>query len=249
MAISGLVGWLNIRRVVVVVGFCDEIYDGRDTLITVRLENRKKLIPSFLLQVRMLGAAVCFPVVERSGVETESIEVVLKGRGKRTLDRVEVSSRFPINFFVRKRTIPVDAGYLVIPAPRECTVHHGDGRREFRGEGFAPRKGHGGDLMRIRDYTGSESIKLIHWKLSARHEVLKVKELTMPAETPLIIDILSLPGASLEENLSHGVYLVNKTIRSGRPVGMKLGKRVVRSDLTRSHRLRLLSELAVYGTR
>lgn len=249
MAVSGLAGWINIRRIGVTIGFCEEIYDGKDTLIIVRIENRKKLLPSFILQVDMLGEGVCFPIVKKSSIESDCIKTIVRGRGKRNLEGVTVSSRFPINFFVRKRIVPVDAVFTVFPAPRECSLTDGDGHKDVRGEGFSSRKGHGGDLMRIRDYTGSEPMKLIHWKLSARHEVLKVKELTMPAEIPLIIDVLSLPGPTLEDNLSHGAFLVNRTIRSGRPVGLKLGKRVIRSDLTRSHRLRLLSELAVYGTR
>lgn len=103
--------------------------------------------------------------------------------------------------------------------------------------------------MAIRDYTGGEPLKLIHWRLSARHGELKVKEMAMPSEDPLIIDVLSLPGGGLEENLSCAAYLVNRAVRLRRPVGLKFGARVVRPDLTRAHRLRLLTELAVYGSR
>jgi uncharacterized protein (DUF58 family) len=92
-------------------------------------------------------------------------------------------------------------------------------------------------------------MKLIHWRLSARQAELKVKEMAAPSEDPLIIDVLSLPGRGLEENLSCAAYLVNRAVRSNRPVGLKFGVRVVRPDLTRTHRLRLLTELAVYGTR
>ena len=104
-------------------------------------------------------------------------------------------------------------------------------------------------MTAIRDYTGNDPLKLIHWRLSARHGELKVKEMAAPSEDPLVIDVLSLPGGGLEENLSLAAYLVNRAVRANRPVGLKFGARIVRPDLTRTHRLRLLTELAVYGAR
>jgi hypothetical protein len=40
---------------------------------------------------------------------------------------------------------------------------------------------------------------------------------------------------------------VNRLVKGGRPVGLKLGDRVIAPASTRPHRLKLLGELAVYG--
>jgi len=249
MAISGLAGWLNIRGLSVTVDFPDEIYDGRDTLAIVRLENRKRTLPSFLLKVHALDADVLFHLVERKGCETGSLTLRIRGRGKRLLERVRVSSVFPINFFVRSKSLLLRSGFTVFPAPGSCAPADGSGPREARGESASSRRGYGGEIATIRDYTGREPMKLIHWRLSARHQELKVKDLTAPAETPLILDVLSLPGGTLEENLSCGTFLVNRAMRAGRPVGLRLGSRLIPPDITRHHRLRLLTELAEYGKR
>lgn len=249
MAISGLAGWLNIRGLGVTVDFPDEIYDSRDTLAIVRLENRKKRLPSFLLRVHALDTDVLFHLVERSSCESGSLNLRFQGRGKRLLERVQVSSVFPINFFVRKKSISLRSGFTVFPAPGSCDLADGPGPRESRGEASSIRRGYGGEVATIRDYTGREPMKLIHWRLSARHQELKVKELTSPAETPLILDVLSLPGGTLEENLSCATFLVNRAMRAGRPVGLRLGSRLIAPDTTRPHRLRLLTELAEYGKR
>jgi uncharacterized protein (DUF58 family) len=249
MAVSGLVGWINIRKIGVVLDFPDEIYAGRDVFVPVRLVNRKKFMPSFLLRVDALGESLAFPVLDKVSGDTGALTVNFRQRGESVLGKILLSSPFPINFFVRSRTIVVDSRCMVFPAPRECALLDGPGQKESRGEAFSSRKGYGGDIARIRDYTGSDPLKLIHWRLSARHENLKVKELTAPSETPLLIDILALPGGSIEENLSCGTFLINKAIRAGRPVGMRLGARFLRPDLTRAHRLQLLTELAVYGKR
>ena len=111
----------------------------------------------------------------------------------------------------------------------------------------AASKGYEGDVTKISDYSGAEPLKLIHWRLSAKHGELKVKELTASAQTPVIIDIAALQGRNLEENLSRAVFLINRLVRSNRPVGLKLRERMLAPAVSRTHRLRLLSELALYG--
>jgi uncharacterized protein (DUF58 family) len=249
MAVSGFLGWLNLRNVGVTVSLPDEIYDGKDTFVTVRLANRKRFLSAFLLRVEISGKGVGFPLVERGCVESDAVTLVFRGRGGKHLEKATVSSPFPINFFVRRRNISISVPFTVFPSPWECPPLGGAGKKDARGEAFSRRKGFGGDVAAIRDYTGSDPIKLIHWRLSARQGELKVKEMASPSEDPLIIDVLSLPGGGVEENLSCAAYLVNRAFRANRPVGLKVGSRLVRPELGRTHRLRLLTELAVYGTR
>ncbi len=249
MAISGLAGWMNLRGLGAMVDFPDEIYDGRDTLAIVRIENRKSRIPSFLLKVHALDTDLLFNIVERNSVESGALTIRFRGRGKRLLERVHVSSVFPINFFVRRKSVRLRSGFTVFPAPGACDPTDCPGPRESKGENFSSLRGYGGEVATIRGYTGREPMKLIHWRLSARHQELKVKDLTSPAEIPLILDVLSLPGGNLEENLSCGTFLVNRAMRAGRPVGLRLGTRFVAPGTTRPHRLRLLTELAEYGKR
>lgn len=107
-------------------------------------------------------------------------------------------------------------------------------------------KGYEGDVAKIIDYSGADPLKLVHWRLSAKHGKLKVKEMTADVQTPVIIDIDLLPGKNIDENLSRAVYLVNRLMRSNRPVGLKLRERKIAPAVSRAHRLRLLSELALY---
>lgn len=249
MAVSGFLGWLNLRNLGVTVVLPDEIYDRQASLVTVRLANRKRFLSAFLLRVEISGKDARFPLVERGEVDADSVTITFHGRGAKLLEKATISSPFPINFFVRRRSVAVFAPFTVFPFPRECFPSGGAGRKDARGEDFSRRKGFGGEVTAIRDYTGSDPLKLIHWRLTARHGELKVKEMAAPVEDPVIIDVLSLPGGDLEENLSCAAYLVNSTARANRPVGLKFGDRVVRPDLTRAHRLRLLTELAIYGAR
>ena len=247
MAVSGVLGWLNIHGLDAVLTPPDELYSGVSTLFTLRLTNRKRLLPSFLLQVHCDGATADFKLVDRQGMAISSLTTAFAGRGLHTVEVVTVCSPFPINFFVRCRTLPLDLRTMVFPAPLGCPGA-ADSRSHGRSGSLSARgKGHEGDVDRIVAYSGGDPLKMIHWRLSARHGELKVKELSATAREPLVIDIDRLPARNLEEKLSCATYLVNRLMREGRPVGPKLRKRLLKPADSRGHRLRLLTELAMYG--
>ena len=60
MAVSGILGWHNIRGLKMWIELPDEIYAGLATLATVRLVNAKRFSPSFLLRIKILGKTVNF---------------------------------------------------------------------------------------------------------------------------------------------------------------------------------------------
>lgn len=246
MAVSGIVGRSNLAGVEVTVDLPPEIYDGAETLLQVRLHNRRRW-PACLIQVQMAGQTATFPVVERRSAQVRSLPVTFHGRGRRPLEPVLISSIFPINFFLRRCRQPLAGEVTVFPAPRRCLLPAQAGDRRTGGELRRQARGYEGDLSRISDYRGGEPLKMIHWKLSARHDALKVKELSAVAREPVLLDLATLPGGPLEERLRSAAYLVNRYLREQRPVGLRLGGRTIPPALSAPHRQRLLTELALYG--
>jgi uncharacterized protein (DUF58 family) len=176
-----------------------------------------------------------------------TVPVVLHGRGRQRLETVRVTSRFPVNFFIRSRLLHLDCDIIVFPAPRPCPSAYAaaGGRRD--GVSTTTRRGEQGEVTRIADYTGSEPLKRVHWKLSARHEGLKVKELSDSTDEPVLLDLAGLPGGGLEGRLRCASYLVNRYHRAGRAVGLRLPGRIVPPAAGELHKLHLLRELALYG--
>jgi len=203
--------------------------------------------PSFLLQAKLLGKTSYYNLVKRGESESCSFVHTFHERGKVTIPFCEIISPFPINFFVRRRRSSFARQLLVFPAPRVCTAAESFDKGGKSGNLFSPRKGYDGDVSRIADYTGTEPLKLIHWRLSAKHEEFKVKELSATAREPVIIDIEAMPGKNLEELLSCAVFLINRFIGANRPVGLKLPGEVISPAISREHRLGLLAKLAVYA--
>ena len=250
MSVSGVSGWQNIKGLRVAIAFPDEIYAGQETFVTVRLENKKRYLPSFLLDLTLPGSGVVsFFMLPRNRGETDIIPLAFPRRGDQELAWAQISSPFPINFFVRRTGVPVSGRGIVFPRLLPCEITDPGGDRRSGGREISNRKGYEGDLLRISDYTGAEPIKLIHWRLSARSDGLKVKELTGPVQEPVLIDPSLLPGAP-EERLSRAAWLVNRLIRDRQvPVGLRLGERIIAPATSRQHRLRLLTELGRFGER
>lgn len=248
MTVSGILGWLNIRGLDIMVSFPDEIYDGQPTFVSVQLINRKKMLHSFFLRVVLGGKELTWYLLERNGSESNSLSLVFNGRGRKELGTAMVRSPFPINFFVRSVTLEIQEHFIVFPAPWPCAVLAAPTGSRARGWTSTRFKGYEGEVEKIVEYTGSEPLKMIHWRLSARHHNLKVKEMTAVADEPLLINVNLLPGKTFEENLSCAVYLVNRNFRAGRPVGLVIGETSIKPDNTRLHKLKLLTELALHGT-
>lgn len=247
MAVSGICGWLNIRGLKMRIDLPDEIYCGLETLATIRLVNAKRVFPSFLLQAKVLGKSITLNLINGGETETSAFVLTFPERGRVNIQFGEIYSPFPINFFVRRHRTALDRKITVFPAPRPCALTESLDKTGKSGDFASPRKGYEGDVTRIADYTGSEPMKLIHWRLSAKYQEFKVKEMSATFHEPVIIDIDTIPGRNLDEHLSCAVFLINRLIRANRPVGLKLPNKVIKPALTREHRLGLLAELAVYG--
>jgi uncharacterized protein (DUF58 family) len=247
MAVSGVLGWLNIRGLSVKVQVPDELYAGVKTMLAVQVENRKRLLPSFLITVRVADNPTSFVLLDPGKPQTGSLLLAFDGRGLHSVQQAVISSPFPVNFFVRFTVSPVPGSFTVFPAPRPFAGRFPGGKPDAGQASTSSAKGYEGDLAKISDYRGGESLKLIHWRLSAKHEVFKVKELTATADEPVVLELDLVPGRTLEERLSYCTYLINRLVKGGRPVGLKLGEHVMSPASTRAHRLKLLGELAVYG--
>lgn len=247
MAVTGLLGWLNIKGISLNVQLPDEVYAGSETHFGVRAENRKKFLPSFLIRITLQGSCTDFILLTPGRPETGSLLLTFPARGKRRLEGAVVSSPFPVNFFVRAAALSVPQEFTVFPAPRPLRLPVAGGKPDTGEASSAAAAGYDGELQKISDYRGGEPLKLIHWRLSAKHEVFKVKELAATAGEPVTLDLERVAGRDLEQRISGCAFLVNRLIRVGRPVGLRVGEKVIPPAATKTHRLKLLTELAVYG--
>lgn len=247
MAVSGLIGRYNLAGLELEVSMPDDLFAGVETLVSVRLHNRKRF-PAFLISVEIGESSVLFPLLPGRQSARKPLPLILPFRGKHLLPPSTFRSCFPVNFFVRSFSAPDAGEAMVFPTPTACRELLPDDKGMQVGRHAAARRGGDGDIERISPYSGNEPLKMIHWKLTARQGELLVKELADSAGEPLILDLRKLPGTNIEQQLGCATWLVGHSLRNNRPVGLQLVDRLIPPSTGRRHRLQLLTELALYGS-
>lgn len=246
MASTGVAGKGNIEGYQLELDAPDEVYAGSATLLTLRISNRRRFLPALLLFAELDDAVVLLPYLPARGTGSVTLPYRPPSRGHNRIERLRLSSPFPVAFFVRRHTFVLDGDIIAFPAPRPLPYLLSAAGREVRRPGrSSAERGQQGVVAGIYDYTGSEPLKRIHWRLSARHDSLKVKELESDASEPVIIVPEELPGANLEERLGGAAWLIDRTLRQGRPVGLRLGRTLLAPGSGRDHKLKLLRALAL----
>ena len=246
MAASGVFGLRNLQRLDAVLLLPDEIYPDIPAQATLEITARSRTLPHFLLKFHLQNAAAVLPFLPKGESVRLKVPITFTSRGAGSIDHIAVTSPFPVNFFVRSSIIRTAAEYLVFPKPAALPSGLATGEETARGEQTRQRQGGSGELEAISTYTGREPLKLVHWKLSARHDELFVREMQSEQGAPVTINPDELPGTQ-EERLSHAAFLINSLMAAGKAVGLQLGEEAILPGISRSHRLRMLGKLACHA--
>jgi uncharacterized protein (DUF58 family) len=110
-------------------------------------------------------------------------------RGCHTLGPITVSTGFPLGVATRSLTVPGSERTLWV-YPRLFSVEFvpvaGEQFQQM-GEAISPRTGGGEDFAGVREYRHGDSRRSIHWRASARHNELVVKEFMRTVATTITI--------------------------------------------------------------
>jgi uncharacterized protein (DUF58 family) len=166
-------------------------------------------------------------------------------RGFRGVESITISSPFPVNFFTRSWTVPVTEQFLIFPALVKAAADSAEMNQTGTGGIVTRERGVDGELERIAEYSGSEPLRMIHWKLSARGENLLVKDFGRQMDAPLLINPDCISGHTFEERISAAAWLVRHWANK-RAVGLQLEDKIIPPATGKHHALHLLSELALY---
>ena len=248
MSVTGLAGMYNIKKLVPDLIPPDEIFAGIPAPFRLSVRNSKRYLPSFLIRLEYsTGRHHLFPVVLRDSTHQDTVLLTFNRRGRAAPGRITISSPYPVGFFTRFWSFEIDATVTVFPRPIAADSGGSGEESPNTGAGLRHERGLDGELERINPYSGSEPLRMIHWKLSARSHELLVKGFGRRVAAPLVIDLDALPGQGIEERLSRAAWLVRRWVRE-RPVGILLGGRILPAAVGRQHGLMLLKELALYGS-
>lgn len=248
MLVSGIFGRRNLLQLNIQLDIPPEVFAGTDTPIGIRLVNKKKFMPAFLIRVLIEGHQTVFSFIDAGSEQRHYCRIQFSNRGEYLIKDLYISSVFPFNFFSRYRKIKTTLRLIVLPKPQKCEAFHIRNRQtRLRGETSTMNLGYDSDIISIRNYTSGDPLKYISWKSTAKTGVLKTKELSAIELQPVVIDFDKMQKGDLEHKISCITFLILKFIRSNTPVGLVIDGESFRPAATTVHKMNLLRKLALYG--
>jgi uncharacterized protein (DUF58 family) len=131
----------------------------------------------------------------------------LPQRGRYRFGPMEISTRFPFGLFLRRRQLTETDTLFVSPRLGRLTQgwiarHHED----FEGAQREPRR-HSrttGDFFGVRDWRSGDSRRWIHWRSSARHGALVVRQFERHrnCDVAVVVDLWQ-PGSAASDDLEN----------------------------------------------
>lgn len=247
MSVTGLAGMYNIKKLIPDLHPPEEIYAGIPAPFRLSVKNNKRFLTSFLIRIEYLAdQKLVFPVLLRNSERDSTVMLTFNQRGLIPVGDITISSPYPVGFFTRYWRFALNNTVVVFPHPIWTGSSGSGDESPAMGSGFQRNRGVSGELERIYPYSGTEPLRMIHWKHSARSHDLLVKDFGRSMATPLEINLDMLAGIGVEERLSRAAWLVKRWVKE-RPVGLVLGGRVFTAGIGKQHGLMLLKELAIYG--
>ena len=247
MGISGFIGKMNIENLRIDIVEENEIYANNPCKLKCFIENKKRFLPSTLMNVDILNknAQILFvpPKEKRYSLFTHEFS----SRGYFFIEDATVSSPFPFGFFVRSKRYIIKKKILVYPEPKYLDIFQpSDNKEEFEN---TPSKVHlqsSQELSNIRTYL-NDPPKRIFWKHFAKTEKLYTKEYDGTYDEIYVIDFDDIiKKYHIEAAISISTGLILEAYESLKKVIFKMeNKSYELSNINTKHLI--LQMLALYG--
>ena len=129
-----------------------------------------------------IATGVLFPYIPPGEERTGTYRGRLVERGRYRLGPIKISTRFPFGLFSRTLTLPQSETIYVYPPLGRLTRHWlGRHRRALAGADRRQRRpGPEGDFYGVREWQSGDSLRLMHWRSSARTGKLVVRQFEQP---------------------------------------------------------------------
>jgi uncharacterized protein (DUF58 family) len=236
IALSGWLSEVTLRGVRVVRRAPHGVHAGGSAFLTYEVENRKRRLPSFALEIGEGGdpARGFLASLAPDHSSTIRVERVWPRRGAYRLRRVTLSTSFPFGFFQKERDVELEGEVVVWPRvdrvvqePRPA----GD-RTPQTGDVSSVASGVRGEYRSLRPYRPGDDPRDVHWRTTARTGEPVVREYAREqAQTLwLCIDLRRAPegrndpsDASLrgeEVAIEIAAALAARAFGRGQPVGL-----------------------------
>lgn len=244
MALSGIVSFFNLKNLEISIIVSQDVFAMTPVNLKIKVKNRY-FFDSFLIRLSIMNSELIIPHIKNG--KAFYLKLNFPKRGKHLINEVFISSYFPFYFFKRTIKLPLNEEIIVFPYPLKSDFSFllTEGKKQTDST-ISKGKAYEGELAGVRDYTGEEPLKYIHWKATAKTSEPKTKDFSPPTGKPVILKLDDFSG-SLEEKISKTTYALLSFSKTGSPVGLKLDDKIYKPQTGQAHLRRMLYALALYN--
>ena len=257
LILSGILSWVNFKKVKWVVKAEDTYRAGETAIVKVELSNKKRFLPLYSICFRVhignSGEKGSLYLDGRLDAESKTeLEWIFQPqkRGCETIRISGIESQFPFGFLRKTVGSGARREVLIYPQRIDYTFSHPVGNEVHSYGDMLLRPGSGAELINIRKYVRGDSQRLIHWKASARQRQLLVRQVAEEMRDGLVILFESPKALWFDETAfeclcSFAVSLAENLFKAGRLSAVAVNDQPILSIKRLVDLYRFIAEIAV----
>ncbi|MCU1245736.1 MAG: uncharacterized protein JWN02_1646 [Acidobacteria bacterium] len=222
LLLSGIASKGGLKHLVVELQTVDDPWAGRPAHATLLVINRSRIwnVRDVVITSAELAAPILVPLLERRKELFVNADLLFARRGIVQFKSVDLYTRYPFGFFLKKRRLRFSGEVVVYPR-----LLDGEERRErflpVAGEqSAANRPGPGTEVHSFREYVRGDSLRHVYWKKSAGlgRWIMRQTELEAARAVHVAFDPYRPPGVTneqFEELVSAAATFVHQALGRG----------------------------------
>ncbi|HZF25117.1 MAG TPA: DUF58 domain-containing protein [Steroidobacteraceae bacterium] len=234
----------NLAGLVIANVQAGEAFAGGSLKLAVGCEN-PSAVARLGLRFECLDAVLDLPRVAPAAPALATLELAAETRGVLRIDRISVSTGFPLGLFRAWSWIYLPVTAVVYPRPSGSQVPPPSVESDRGALGLLRRGDE--DFRGFRSYHPGDSPRHIAWKALARGAPLLVKDHAGATRAPLLFELDQVRARDLESRLSQLCRWIVTADSQLNPFGLLLPGVRIAPQSGAAHRRRCLTALALFG--
>lgn len=227
LLVSGTLSDLALWRLRIRRSAPKRLFAGQVALFEVSLQNRKKRLPSFSVEVEDLATGEkaaerrCFFLKVTAGAsQATTYRRTPLTRGPLVMSHVVARTRYPFGLIEKGQRYVNEEALIVYPSPLVTETPRVKGMSRGQDAPLA-RPGGGTEVLGLRDYRRGDEAKAIHWRRSAKLDRVVVRETARESRGRLSLLVDQNPNEeadwaeSFERMIGRAAYLTEWALGQG----------------------------------
>jgi uncharacterized protein (DUF58 family) len=237
LLLSGIASKGGLKHLVVEFDGIDEAWAMRPAHGRLRVINQSRIwnVRDVIITSEELDAPLCIPIIERRGEIVAHAMFRFRRRGLVQLSRVDLYTRYPFGFFLKKRRVRLSGDVIVFPRLLDEDIAR-DRYRPKDGEVHSSNRiGGGNEIHSFRDYVRGDSLRRVHWKKSASvgRWIIKQTEVEAGRSVHIVVDPYrprDVSEETFEQMISEAATFLDDALRRDLEVAFSIPHMTIRSD-------------------